>query len=386
MRIPELQRIVIEGAREQERREQGHNRLISGRRPLIALIAVLAIGGSSAAAVLSLRDSRPLSGTLPAPLLDLHASGETRYRLSVFPFLSVGWTGWCSAATFTVHARIQATSYGCGPVERANQIQFYDDEFGDQSGDYMDEIVSDRVTEVRYGDGVEIEPISDPRLPRGMRAAVRVLSSREAAKASGGRLFIGSELLDADGHQLFEPPTSSDEAVEHLPLTTLAPSNPGDLPCAIHAVSTPGLVPVSETVARPVPWPRRAPGGFLACANAVYRLDGTNLAAAALANALDPNKPAERLPGLTSDPSYPGILQGQELGSIGYPEGSGVGSFDPSTRPFYDPGRHQWDLTEEHNARDHDISATRAGKGWLIVEGGTLEQRSQLLAVLHTNP
>jgi hypothetical protein len=328
---------------------------------------VLAIGGSSAAAVLSLRDSRPLSGTLPAPLLDLHASGETRYRLSVFPFLSVGWTGWCSAATFTVHARIQATSYGCGPVERANQIQFYDDEFGDQSVDYMDEIVSDRVTEVRYGDGVEIEPISDPRLPRGMSAAVRVLSSREAAKASGGRLFIGSELLDADGHQLFEPPTSSDEAVEHLPLTTLASSNP-------------------ETVARPVPWPRRAPGGFLACANAVYRLDGTNLAAAALANALDPNKPAERLPGLTSDPSYPGILQGQELGSIGYPEGSGVGSFDPSTRPFYDPGHHQWDLTEEHNARDHDISATRAGKGWLIVEGGTLEQRSQLLAVLHTNP
>jgi hypothetical protein len=394
MRIPELQRIMVAAARQQEQGRRG--RSFVRRRPLIALIAVLVIGGSAGAAVLSFRGSRPLTGTLPAEFVlsgepvDVHSAGRAQYSVRLFPFLSVGWTGWCSSVTFTVHGRTVQISYGCGPVERADAVQIQSDDEGGPGGDYMYTIVTGRVATVRYADGVRVKPIADQRLPRWARAAVRVFTRSEAARLGAnvppprGFRVLRQELLAADGDLLLERPTSRNEAVEHLPLTTLNPEEPADLPCAIHAASLAGLVPVSQTVTAPVSWPRRAPGGFLACANAVYRLGGTNLAAAVLVNALHPDQPAEQLPGLTLDPSHSGVLLGGEVGTIGYPEGSSGGG--AIKQAFESLGQYQWDLTEEHNARDHDVSAKRAGGGWLVVEGGTPSQRAALLAALHTNP
>jgi hypothetical protein len=358
------------------------------RRPLLVVLAVLVLGGSATAAVLSLSKSRPLSGSLPAEFLTIptttHTTGKARYRVSLFPYLSVGWTGWCSSVNFAIHSHLEATFYGCGPVEVSNPVVLANDEFGGQGGHYQYAIFSDRIAEVRYADGVGIKPIADPRLPGWVRAAVRVYTPREAAKASDGRLFIRSELLEANGHQVSEQPIMSTEAVEHLPLTTLDPNHPADLPCTVHARSTPGLVALSQTVTAPIPWPRRAPGGFLACANAIYKLNATNLGVAVLVNALNPRQSAGPLPGLSRDPSHRGILLGDELGTIGYPEGMSVGSFGPRNRAFDSFGPHQWDLLEEHNARNHNISARRAGRGWLIVEGGTPSQRATLLDALQT--
>jgi hypothetical protein len=114
-------------------------------------------------------------------------------------------------------------------------------------------------------------------------------------------------------------------------------------------------------------------------------LDGTDMAAAVLVNALDPQQPADGLPGLALDRSHPGILVGGELGTIGYPEGSSVSDGMPGGRAFESFGPHQWDLTEEHNSRDHSVSARRVGLGWLVVEGGTPSQRARLLDALHTS-
>jgi hypothetical protein len=383
MRVPELQRILIEAARRQELPRARRVRL--ARRPLLALVAVLVLGGSTAVAVLSVRESGPLTGTVPLGLLSPQiTAGTTQYQLSVFPYLSVGWTGWCTSVNFTVHGRRQATSYGCGPVESPNPVELDSAGFGSAGGEYQYAILSDRVAEVRYADGARLRPIGGRRLPSWMRAAVRVYSSREA-RADGNRRFGREELLDASGHRLLEPVTSRGEAVEHLPLFTLDAAHPADLPCTIHARALAGLVTLSQTVTARVPWPRRAPGGFLVCANATYRLDGTDMAAAVLVNALDPQQPADGLPGLALDRSHPGILVGGELGTIGYPEGSSVSDGMPGGRAFESFGPHQWDLTEEHNSRDHSVSARRVGLGWLVVEGGTPSQRARLLDALHTS-
>lgn len=357
-----------------------------GTRRLLVVLAVLVIGGSAGAAVLSSGKSRPLSGTLPAQFVGMHGPGGTQYSVRLFPFLSVGWTGWCSSVTFTIHRRTVETSYGCGPVERADAVAVQRFSQGGPGGDYLAAIVSDRVAKVRYADGVTVRPIADPRLPIWARAAIRVFTPSEAARVEAHARFrtelFTEEWFAADGHRLLEPPTFRSESVEHLPLTTLNPDEPADLPCAIHASPLAGLVPVSQTVAAPVSWPRRALGGFLACANAVYRLDGTNLAAAVLVNAINPTQPAEQLPGLSVDPSHPGVLLGGELGTIGYPEGSSAGGALKTA--FQSFGSHPWDLTEEHNSRDHDISAKRVGRGWLILEGGTPSQRATLLDALRT--
>lgn len=383
MRVPELQRILIEAARRQELPRSRRVRL--ARRPLLALVAVLVLGGSATAAVLSVRQSSPLSGTVPLGLISPQTpGGTTQYQLSVFPYLSVGWAGWCTSVNFSVHGRRQATSYGCGPVESPNPVELAGASFGSEGGEYQYSILSDRVAEVRYADGARLRPIGSPRLPDWMRAAVRVYSSREA-QADDNRRFDREELLDANGQRLRVPVTSSSEAVEHLPLFTLDAAHPANLPCTIHAHALAGLVALSQTVTARVSWPRRAPGGFFVCANATYRLDGTDMAAAVLVNALDPQQSSGALPGLELDPSHRGILLGGELGTIGYPEGSSVSNGDPGSHAFESFGPHPWDLTEEHNSRDHSISARRAGLGWLVAEGGTPAQRARLLDSVQTS-
>jgi hypothetical protein len=383
MRVPELQRILIEAARRQELPRARRVRL--ARRPLLALVAVLVLGGSTAAAVLSVRESSPLTGTVPSRLLSPQITASmTQYQLSVFPYLSVGWTGWCTSVSFSAHRRRQAISYGCGPVESPDPVELAAAAFGSEGGEYQYAILSDRVAEVRYRDGARLRPIGSGRLPSWMRAVVRVYSAREA-QADDNLRFEREELIDANGQRLRVPVSTRGESVEHLPLFTLDAAHPANLPCTIHARALADLVALSQTVTARVPWPRRAPGGFLVCANATYRFDGADMAAAVLVNALDPQQPAEVLPGLELDPAHRGILLGGELGTIGYPEGSSVDNGDPGSRAFESFGPHPWDLIEEHNSRDHNISARRAGVGWLVAEGGTPSQRARLLNALQTS-
>ena len=110
-------------------------------------------------------------------------------------------------------------------------------------------------------------------------------------------------------------------AVEHLPLRALNPQHPAGGGCTVLARPLRGLVALGQTVARAVPWPRREPGAFLACANASYRLGTSTLAVAVLVDATNPRRTAAPLSGLVADPATPGVLIGAELGSIGFPQG-----------------------------------------------------------------
>jgi hypothetical protein len=369
MRLPELQRILIDGVRRQEQAPAPVRRTrLGSRRALTVVLALLLLGGTTAAAVVTLSRSRPLSGTLahgPGGL------GVSRYRISVFPYMNVGWSGWCSSAVFYDHRGRRMTDYGCAPVESGGPTIACCSEFGDSSGEYTYGIVSDAVASVRW-EGAVVQPIASPGLPPGTRAYFML------ARRRYGRLGRLPRLFASSGLEIPDPPVSRQNAVEHLPQTSVNPSSPGTARCAVRTSSVPHLVPLSETLTAPVQWPRHQPGAFLACANATYRLGASMLGLAVLLDASDVRRSPPALPELQWDPAHPGLFTGHELGNIGFPQGLSVGNFGGG-QPFNTPTRAQ-------EFANHDVTARREGAAWIVAEGGTPIQRATLLAHVSTSP
>jgi len=352
-----------------------------GRRPLVVLAALILLGGSATAAVVSLTASRPLSGTLshgPAPGA---AIGRSRYEIMVFPYMAVGWSGWCTTADFHgAHGRADSF-YGCGPDEASGDPTVG----GELFGSYEYGVVRDVVAAVRFSYGRTVVPISDPRLPPGMRAFFTI----HPPLGQSDRPPWTETLLDSHGHVIPVPMVTAANAVEHLPLRAIDPRHPGNAPCAVRARTVRGVKPIAETVSTPVPWPRHHSGAFEACSNATFRLGSSTLAVALLINASDPQRPAPPLPELRVDPRRRGLLTGTGLGSIGFPEGSGVADFSAHARPFHLLAGQQVQVGTPADVQalaNHDVSARRAGRAWLIAEGGTATQRTALLAALIANP
>jgi hypothetical protein len=371
MRLPELQRILIDGARRQEQATgPGRDPRRGGRRALMVALAALLIGGTAAGAVLTLSRSKPLSGTLAQGPGGL---GVSHYRISVIPYMTVGWSGWCTSAVFDSHSSREATDYSCGAIESSGPVIAGGGSFGDPSGAYSYGIVSDSVASVHW-DGRVFLPIKSQRLPPGTRAYF--------IAGSAGPVGLGPpglpKLFDGSGREIAIPLITRENNVEHLPQTVVNPRNPGTAPCAVRPSPVPHLVPLAQTVTTPVPWPRRQPGAFLACANATYKLDGTTLGVAVLVDASNARRPAPPLPELQPDPAHPGLLTGHELGNIGFPHGLSV--FDGGGGQAFNT------TTRRQEFANHDVSARRAGPAWIIAEGGTPAQRATLLANLATIP
>jgi hypothetical protein len=343
------------------------------RQPLVVLLLALAlVAGSAAAAVLVLTKSRPLSGTLARGPLSA-ARLPTRYRISVFPYMTVGWSGWCSNIAFqTRHGR--TINYGgCGPVETSGSPFLAGGLFGGPGGVYDYEVLTDAVAAVRFSNGRTVIPRNDPRLPQGTRGLFAVFPAYAASRPGGTPVPPPNppteQWLDADGRVLPMPLVTRATAVERLQVRSVNPRQPGSASCAVRFHALAGLTPLGEVAASPVPWPRRQPGAFLSCANATFRLAGDTLAVAVLVNATDPAVPAPPLPGLQQDSEHRGILIGRELGNVGYPAGAaGLG------------------VPVHTSLTNRDISARRAGSAWLIAEGGTTAARAELLMDLNASP
>lgn len=373
MRLPELQRMLIDGARRQEHAASAASGARGrGRKVLVIALAAILIAGTAAGAVITLSRSKRLSGTLaegPARM------GPSHYRIGVFPYMSVGWSGWCSRAVFESRTYREATDYGCGPVESSGPAVAGGNTFGDQNGEYSYGVVSERVASVHW-QGKIVVPIASSHLPAGTRSYFIAAPSRPTVRPRLPTLF------DWGGRPIAQTGYSRQSAVEHLPVLAVNPRDPGTAPCGVRVVSAPDLIPVAETVTTPVPWPRRQRGAFLACANATYMLAGTRLALAVLLDASDAHRRAPPLPELTPDLAHPGLLTGRELGTIGFPSGAGV--FDGGGGRAFSVriGHHQDQLELD----DNDVSARRAGRAWLVAEGGTAAQRAVLLAHVTLGP
>lgn len=355
-------------------------------RPLLVALAVIVLGGTATAAVVSLSASRPLRGTIPpGGALAPFPSSPAHYRIAAFPYMAVGWAGWCTSVDFLDLRGREASFYGCAPIESGSDPSVG----GMLFGRYQYEIVRQQVAAIRFSFGRTITPVTDPGLPPGMRGYM-IIGPKTTSSQEGGAPW-SRVLLDARGHPIVEPNLTRAANVEHLPIRILDASRPGSVPCAVLSRRVSGLTPIAQTVSTPVPWPREADGAFEACANATFRVDHGIVAVAVLINAVDPAKTAPDLPELAPLTGHPGLLTGVQLGTVGFPEGLGVGDANPTThvRSFMlGPG-----TQPNYGApagilalSNTDITARRAGNAWVIAEGGTPIDRVRLLAALTVVP
>lgn len=321
-----------------------------GRRPLALALIVLVIGGSAAAAVVSLVNrSAPLTGTVPAAPGIITAG--LHYDIPVTPDLEPGNAGWCSFPRFSwsgssrppgVPAEL-ASGGTCGPAPSGERPLILGG--GEEGLFWM--IVSSRVAALRLGTRAVIHSRSDARLPHGWRA---VVTFTPAFNPRTRPLDRSSALpyptpLDAHGRPISlgtaQPPTP-------VPVKTIDPNHPQTGSCAIRAVALPGLKRQWEVIATAIPAPRPSidAAALFSCARSWYLFDERSpaLSAALLLNAREPRLRAPALPGLTPI----------------------------SPRGFF----------TENGGSAGNITARRLGRAWLVVQGGTASQRAQLLQIL----
>ncbi len=348
------------------------------RRAWLGVVGVLLLAGSATAAVLVQSRSRPLQGTTRA-VQGIFGVPKANYQVRVFPYMAVGWSGWCASVAFQATPHRSFGDFGCGPVEvSGDPLIAGGGTTGGPGGIYDFGFVSNRVAAIRLFNGTTIIPIASPHLPSWMRAYIAFVRGRRP-------LRIGPDtLLDRNGHAIPQPTITRANAVQHLPTHAINPSDAGAVPCAIRERSTAGIAPLAQATSTVARWPRPQPGAFLACANATFRVDGTTLAVAVLVNANEPEQPAPPLPELAPITGQAGLLGARGLGTIGFPEGTSVGDFSGHATPFaIPPGQEQSGAPAGiQQVTDHDLTARRDGLAWLIAQGGTGPQRARLLAAL----
>lgn len=315
-----------------------------GRRPLIAVIAALALSGTAAAAVLTLaggEPSAPLEGRVPG--VDPGARGVSRYAITIAPDLRAGVAGWCSTVTFRGRRATDSGGVGgCGPALSGREPQIAGGGLTIAARRLLTyRVVDRRVAFVRLPDGRRLVPRADPRLPFGWRGVVGF--TPYARGKLNARLFeVG--LFDAQGRPLA---SSGRDSVPDLPTTRVDARRPPARPCAIRPLATPHLSGgrqklVSGPLAATADVNGRA---FRSCAEAVYHLGDARLRAATLVDATGPATRPAALPGAQPLPGHPGIV---------------VAS-----------GR---------------ITARRAGNAWLVVSGTDPAARLRLLTRLRVHP
>lgn len=175
-------------------------RWLRSRRPgVLALAGVLILSGSATgAALLSVQQSKRLSGTVPP----YHTKKNTisvagsHYEIDLSPSLRAGTIGWCSLIFF-YRAEELPSSGGCGTSTPAVGMPLFGAEIEPGPGlRYV--LTAPQVASVHVAKGPTVLTRSEPGLPYGYRAAVFDVAGRDAAH--GGPLHVTA--LDAEGRPI----------------------------------------------------------------------------------------------------------------------------------------------------------------------------------------
>ena len=313
------------------------------RRPLLLAAALVVASASAAAAVVSLtsEDSAPLSGTVPAPS---PSAAERTYRIELMPDLRAGAIGWCSSVTLRSRGwRPIGAATGCGPAAPADAAQIAGGVTAVNTKNVLlFAIVDRRVASVRLHDGRTIAPLADRKLPYRWKAVVAFLARQ------GGRFAVDDlqwTLQDAKGAPISSAPNehagAKDAGTATLPTRAVDPRDPPHVRYAIRARPLKGLRAVSARIVTRAP--TRTPDvngrAFQTRATTIYYLHTRRYRAAMLVDARDPSRPAADLPGST--PRADGLV-----------DASG------------------------------QLTARRAGPGWLVIEGADARERALVLQAL----
>jgi hypothetical protein len=390
--LPALHRSLVEAARRIER--QDHASPSRRWRPVrlrwrqsVILFALMLVGGSAAGAVIAINGTRskPLQGhvpgVIPGPLGGRPRLSGVRYRIRVFPYMQVGWSGWCSSVVLTFHRTHVRGNYVCSgqatpPVLTAGGTFLSDRE----QADYL--VVSPNVAAVRFPDGQLIQPVADAGLPAGWRVVVHVgpLGKRvvRIVGPAGGPPVRYIELpvpqvptlLDANGKPIHQHEVTRANAVYRLAIRTISPASPTSVPCSAHLQPTAGIQALNEQVATLPAHPAPTQAETLtSCASASFLVDGHHVDVAVLVNARDARATPPALPGTRAASDTAGLFTGRALGNLGYSQGLASDIEGPDINP------------PTATATD-DITARRAGSAWLIAQGSTTKTRAKLLHAL----
>ena len=361
-------------------------------RPLAVLLAALVICGSATAAVLSLASSpsQPLAGQVPgrpvtaAPGARPSVAGN-HYRITVFPELAAGGSGWATGMAFyrTGQPASGGQAGGLYPTDR-------DPIFGGTGVGYITTgpntsasvaftLTGPEVAAIRF-DRRTIRTFTSSQLPTGDRAAVFFLPAGAPAPVIPGSfppIRSGTIRVPAgpDGSWRRIPAAAlvplntagrvipvSPPNLTAFPLTAFwqapsavtpsihepsyhGPTHPGPGACELGQTGLPGLTPEwGHTLARVTPVTDAQGELLLSCIDTHYYLHGWPLTAAVLLNAQHPGAPPGPLPGATP---IPGTTDTVDFPAAG-------------------------------------LSGRRVGNAWLIVSGGSgTTQRVRVLTALH---
>jgi hypothetical protein len=376
-----------------------------GARALVLVtVMALATGGATAAVLLSgTRHSAPLAGTFPGSRRSL---SSTSYRISLTPDIGGGVVGWCDQIEFTTrlvhptkrnHFRRLYGTYGggaagCGSGPTAAE-PFIDADVVSGSGGreaqhYSYQIAyyltAPQVAAVRASPTLTILTRPEPTLPDGYRVAVGFPKPEHGGSPQAMGAF-NPVALAANGRELARrhlpggEPWVPDPTVSWQRSRRVGPGARGVLgvlalryaetslfrnvpvrrgppagPCAIDSSRLPGAQQQLGSVvlqARPVP--QVIGRAYLSCIDTEITYRGWALDAALLLDAHHPGALPAPLPGATSVPGHPGVVE-EESGIFG------------------------------------DITGRRVGDAWLVVESSNrlalrssgLAQRLKLLDAL----
>jgi hypothetical protein len=320
----------------------------SGRRPLLALLAALAVSGTATAAVLTLtggQPSAPLRGDLPGQKAGAGAYAR-HYAIAVTPNLSAGSAGWCTRMSLRTGTRLTTVSAACGLAAPSGAALIAGGNAVVSPTRMLSYAVVDRrVAAVELAHGLRVTPSGQDGLPFGWRAAVAfvpVTRSRFFGEAT--RLT----LLDARGRPISQEANrlagTYAAGTRPLPATPLEdPAHPPVTPCALRSAALAHLERIAQrVVVGPLARDRDTNGrALLACSAAEYRLRGHRLRAGVLVDADSPRRAPVAIPGAARAAGHPGVVDAPGL-----------------------------------------LSARRVGRAWLVVDGADRRARLRLLAAL----
>lgn len=310
----------------------GGSRWTDRRRMVLGttLATLVACGGATAAVVaLHGAPSEPSSGPIPGA-----ARGQAdRYRISVTPNTVLGSSGWCVSTSTSVGTEQATVGEGCTQAPHVGTLLVGGGIFLlSSSRALVYYLVDSRVAAARLNNDRVVEATSDPGLPSTMRLVAATVRA-QAYHVDPGYLRV--QLLAADGKPLAGQASSlQDLPRQERPTRGLA-SSAADAACRLTAADA----GVSLHDARTVPQATldRATGyAFLSCATATAKVGGASIEVVVLAD----------------------------------PAGGGAPPAVNTAAGF-----------DTHDAAVQR-SAQRIDGGWLVVKGGTREQRRETLTRL----
>jgi len=298
-----------QGVIEEARRRQRRRRVRTGSVTLltaafIGLLAWILSGGSSHS---SLAHSDASSRAIALDASDIH---ELSFNVRLYPYLTVGRTGWCTA--IEEHG-VTGTS-ACGAVATPSRPFVMVQGFGECSSRYSTTIAvsTPQITAVLVNGQRRVTTGLLPGLPYGLRGA-RIVTANDGCTRSGRlpRYPTGPTLtaLDAQGRavpQQRQTSTPSQATVRSWRYPSLAPRGA----CSLRASGLPGLSARGGQVASTIrPFPGQIVGhAFLPCIATMYQLQGMALKAMIVLDAAHPGTRPAAIPGFRPVPHAPGFF------------------------------------------------------------------------------